>query len=60
MVTADPQTQEHNLPYGHVVEVPVFHGLGVGEGSNLDPEEGVHSLQFLNAYSSLQICNFAD
>jgi hypothetical protein len=35
------------------VEVLVFHGQGEGEDSNLEPEEGVHSLQLLNAYSSL-------
>jgi hypothetical protein len=51
---AGPQAQEQSLPYVHAVEVPAFHSQGVGEDRNLDSEGEVHSLQLLDAYSSLQ------
>lgn len=53
MAIAGPQAQEQSLPYVHAVEVPAFHSQGVGEDRNLDSEGEVHSLQLLDAYSSL-------
>jgi hypothetical protein len=55
VVIADLQALEQNLPYGHAVEVPAFHGQCEEEGNSQDPEEEVHSFQLLDAHSSLKI-----
>jgi hypothetical protein len=54
VVNVDHQALEQNLPYGHAVEVPAFHGQCEGVGNSQDPEKEVHSLQLLDAHSSLR------